>query len=89
MRKVLFDHCAPRPIKKKFGARIKITTAIQEGLEKTRNSELEKKAHELGYYALITVATDFGEPEHFPEYRMPVALCCAPFRLSSRARCTL
>ena len=38
------------------------------------NSELELKAYELGYYALITVDDDFGKPDHVPEYHLPVVL---------------
>lgn len=73
MLKVLFDHCAPRPLRRKFGAGIKATEAQAEGLDRTRNSALEKKAHELGYYSLITVDTDFGKPHLAPKY-IPVVL---------------
>lgn len=74
MLKVLFDHCTPRQLKREFGRDIRITEAQAEKLAKTRNGKLEKKAHELGYHALVTVDTDFGKPAYFPEYRMPVVL---------------
>lgn len=74
MRKVLFDHCVPDPLKNNFRREIKAEFARTHGLERTRNSELEKKAYELGYDALITIDTDFGEKEHPPEYYLPVFL---------------
>ena len=74
MLEVLFDHCTPDPLKDRFGREIKVDFARKRGLEMLRNSELEKKAHELGYNALITVDTDFGKPEHPLEYHLPVVL---------------
>ena len=73
MPKALFDHCAPDQLKGRFEPEVKVNLARKHGLETVRNSELEKKAHELGYDALITVDTDFGKPGH-PEHLLPVFL---------------
>lgn len=73
MPKALFDHCAPDQLKGRFEPEVKVNLARKHGLETVRNSELEKKAHELGYDALITVDTDFGKPGH-PEHHLPVFL---------------
>lgn len=74
MLRVLFDHCTPRPIKRKFGREIQVIEARLEQLQEIRNSRLEWEAYQRGYDALLTVDTDFGNPEHFPEYHIPVVL---------------
>lgn len=74
MLKVLFDHCTPRPLKRKFGPGIRVTEAQEENLAKIRNGKLEQAASKRGYDALITVDTDFAKPVYFLEYRMPVVL---------------
>lgn len=74
MLEVLFDHCVPRPLRRQFGRGIKITEAQELGLEEVGNSALEKKAHKLGYGALITTDTDFAKPGHIPEFHIPVVL---------------
>lgn len=73
-RKVLFDHCVPSPLKDYFGGGLEITRSKDEGLAKVRNSELERRAFELGYEALITVDGDFGEERNHREYKMPLVL---------------
>ena len=73
MRKALFDHCIPDPLKTYFGREVEAEFARTHGLDRVRNSELEKQAYELGYDALITADTDFGKPGH-PEHHLPVFL---------------
>lgn len=74
MRKVLFDHCFPAPLRHKFGRRIQITTAEEAGLEELVNSDLEKAAYDLGYYALLTIDKGFAKPGHIKEFHIPVVL---------------
>ena len=74
MLKVLFDNCVLRPLIGKFGRGMQITEARTVNLDKTSNGELAKEAHKREYGALITIDTDFGETEHFQEYRIPVVL---------------
>ena len=74
MRKVLFDHCVSRRLKREFGRRIKITEAEKVGLNEVGNSDLEKAVYERGYYALITTDTGFAKPGHIPEFHIPVVL---------------
>lgn len=84
MRKVLFDHCIPDSLKKNFKRETKAEFARTHGLERARNSELEKEACELGYDALITTDTDFGEKKHPAEYHLPVFLLRAfPYQAAS------
>lgn len=74
MRKVLFDHCFPAPLRHEFGPGIEITTAEKAGLQNLVNSALEKAAYDLGYYALITVDKGFAKPGHIKEFHIPVVL---------------
>lgn len=74
MIEALFDNCTPRLLRGEFGEGIKVTEARAVGLAEISNSELERKAYDLGYDALITVDTDLGKPEHIPKYHLPVVL---------------
>lgn len=74
MPKALFDHCVPRSLKQGLEPEIEVTTAIKENLDRVRNSELLKQAHNRGYDSLITLDGLFGGWSTFPEEYIPVVL---------------
>lgn len=71
MRRILFDHCVPKPLRRHLPA-FEIRTCFEEGWSTVRNGELLIKAEAAGFNILVTADQNLSYQQNLAERRIAI-----------------
>ena len=71
MKRVLFDHCVPKPLRRPLTG-FQIRTCYEEGWDALRNGELLAAAEAAGFDVFITADQNLRYQQNFNARQIPV-----------------